>query len=110
MRKSCNHIRYAICTTHVLPQNGILIPETINYSKRSMTGNQTGLLTGREGLLYLPTMTACCFRRHYWRTYALPNGSIVRSLAVKGDRIYIGGQQEIGYFFFDAKGALFINL
>jgi ligand-binding sensor domain-containing protein/DNA-binding CsgD family transcriptional regulator len=110
MRKKLQTILFTLfCTTHVLSQNGILIPETINYSKKVYeSGNQNRAVDQDErGLLYFANDDGLLvFDGTYWRTYALPNGSIVRSLAVKGDRIYIGGQQEIGYFFFDKKGAL----
>lgn len=93
----------------VLAQNGILIPEIINFSKKIYeSGNQNrGMEQDQRGLLYFANDDGLLvFDGTYWRTYHLPNRSIVRSLAVDGDRIYIGGQQEIGYFFFDAKGAL----
>ena len=94
---------------HVLAQNGILIPDIINFSKNVYeSGNQNRAIDqDKRGLLYFANDDGLLvFDGTYWRTYPLPNGSIVRSLAVKDDRIYIGGQQEIGYFFFDEKGAL----
>jgi hypothetical protein len=52
-----------------------------------------------EGLL--------CFDGSFWKTYPLPNKTIVRSIAVtsKG-RVYVGGQGEIGYFESNEKGSL----
>ena len=92
-----------------LAQNGILIPEIINFSKKTYeSGNQNrGSQQDQRGLLYFANDDGLLvFDGTYWHTYPLPNRSIVRSLAVDGDRIYVGGQQEIGYFYFDKKGAL----
>jgi len=98
-----------LATTHVPAQNGILIPEIINYSKKVYeSGNQNRAVDqDKRGLLYFANDDGLLvFDGNYWKTYPLPNGSIVRSLKVADDRIYIGGQQEIGYFFFDRKGGL----
>src|SRR5437773_1305515 len=96
-----------LATTHVPAQNGILIPEIINYSKKVYeSGNQNRAVDqDKRGLLYFANDDGLLvFDGNYWKTYSLPNGSIVRSLKVADDRVYIGGQQEIGYFFFDKKG------
>jgi DNA-binding CsgD family transcriptional regulator len=93
----------------VLSQNGILIPEIINYSKRTYeSGNQTRVIAqDKRGLLYFANDDGLLvFDGTYWKTYPLPNKSIVRSLAVVDDKIFIGGQQDIGYFSFDAHGIL----
>src|SRR5882757_9715787 len=95
--------------TPALSQNGILIPEIINFSKKVYSsGNQNRAIgQDKRGLLYFANADGLLvFDGTYWKTYPLPNGSIVRSLTVAGDRIYVGGQQEIGYFFFDGKGVL----
>jgi len=95
--------------THVFSQNGIQIPEIINFSKKTYeSGNQNrAIAQDRRGLLYFANDDGLLvFDGTWWRTYPLPNGSIVRSLFVQGDRIYIGGQQEIGYFYFDPCGVL----
>jgi DNA-binding CsgD family transcriptional regulator len=52
------------------------------------------------------------FDGNFWRNYALPNNTIVRSLAIDAnDRVYVGGQDEIGYFYPGKNGVLtFISL
>jgi ligand-binding sensor domain-containing protein/DNA-binding CsgD family transcriptional regulator len=95
--------------TTALAQNSILIPEIVNFSKKTYeSGNQNRAIgQDRRGLLYFANDDGLLvFDGTYWKTYPLPNGSIVRSLTVVDDRIYVGGQQEIGYFFFDKKGVL----
>ena len=94
---------------HVLSQSSILIPEIVNFSKKTYeAGNQNRSVDqDRRGLLYFANDDGLLvFDGTYWKTYSLPNGSIVRSLKVIGDRIYVGGQQEIGYFYFDSAGLL----
>lgn len=90
-------------------QTGILIPEIINYTKKIYaSGNQNRFIDrDRRGLFYFANDDGLLvFDGTFWKTYSLPNGSIVRSLAVVDDRIYVGGQQDFGYFDFDEKGAL----
>ena len=109
MRKPFVILFLLLSVLSVLGQNSILIPEIINFSKKIYeSGNQNrSIEQDQRGLLYFANDDGLLvFDGTYWRTYPLPNRSIVRSLAVDGDRIYIGGQQEIGYFSFDAKGAL----
>src|SRR5882757_4356130 len=93
----------------VLSQNGILIPEIINFSKKTYeSGNQNRSIgQDKRGLLYFANDEGLLvFDGTYWKTYPLPNGSIVRSLTVHENKIYVGGQREIGYFFFDERGGL----
>lgn len=55
-------------------------------------GNQDGLLT---------------FDGSYWKIYPLPNKGAVRALAIdQAGRIFVGGQDEVGYFFPDDNGIL----
>lgn len=110
MKKTLLTILYPLfAITHVLSQSSVLIPEIINFSKNTYeSGNQNRAIDqDKRGLLYFANDDGLLvFDGTYWKTYPLPNGSIVRSLTVVDSRIYIGGQQEIGYFFFDGKGAL----
>ncbi len=110
MKKRLSTILFTLFSTvHVLAQNGILIPDIINFSKKIYeSGNQNRAIDqDQRGLLYFANDDGLLvFDGTYWKTYPLPNGCIVRSLAVKDGRIYVGGQQEIGYFFFDEKGVL----
>ena len=92
-----------------LAQSSILVPGIINYSKKAYESGTQNRAIGQDkrGLLYFANDDGLLvFDGTYWKTYPLPNGSIVRSLTVADDRVYIGGQQEIGYFFFDGKGVL----
>jgi len=110
MKKSWLVILFTLfASLHVLSQSSILIPEIVNFSKNTYeAGNQNrGIGQDHRGLLYFANDDGLLvFDGTYWKTYPLPNGSIVRSLEVVDDRIYVGGQQEFGYFFFDSSGVL----
>src|SRR5690606_26523019 len=55
-------------------------------------GNNEGLLT---------------FNGRYWNIFPLPNATVVRSVAIdKYNRIFVGGQDELGYFEADTMGRL----
>jgi ligand-binding sensor domain-containing protein len=91
-------------------QNTIGIPNIINYYKQDYkAGRQTGdIAQDRRGIMYFANNNGLLsFDGTFWRTYALPNATTVRSLAIdKDDRIYVGGQQEFGYFYPGANGEL----
>jgi ligand-binding sensor domain-containing protein len=90
-------------------QNTIGLPQIINFSNNVFQGGtQTWDIrqdaTGRmyfannEGLL--------TYDGSYWKTYQQPNKSILRSIAIDNNRIYAGGQDEIGYYAPDDRGIL----
>jgi len=62
----------------------------------------------QRGLLYFANNDGLLtYDGAYWKLYPLPNKAAIKSLAMdaKG-RIFVGGQDEIGYFFPDAAGIL----
>jgi ligand-binding sensor domain-containing protein/DNA-binding CsgD family transcriptional regulator len=91
-------------------QNTIGIPNIVNYPKMVYQAGSQNWNIGqdRNGIMYFANNAGLLsFDGAFWRTYSLPNKTIVRSLAVAPDgRIYVGGQEEIGYFFPDKKGEL----
>ena len=91
-------------------QNTIGIPNIVNYSKADYkAGNQNfAIAQDEKGIMYFAnTDGLLSFDGTYWRTYPLPNKTIVRSVAVGPQgRIYVGGQKEIGYFSPGANGDL----
>ncbi|MFN5334057.1 MAG: transcriptional regulator, partial [Bacteroidota bacterium] len=107
---------YKILACLLLPflavgQNTIGFPEVINYSRQEYMGGlqnwdveqdaSTGIIffANNEGLL--------SFDGKYWNLYPLPNKTIVRSVksGVSG-KIYVGGQDELGYFAPNPSGIL----
>ncbi|HEX6430861.1 MAG TPA: triple tyrosine motif-containing protein [Niastella sp.] len=91
-------------------QNTIGIPNIINYYKQDYkAGRQNGdIAQDRRGIMYFANDNGLLsYDGTFWRIYPLPNATIVRSLAIdKDDRIYVGGQQEFGYFYPGANGEL----
>ena len=90
-------------------QNTIGLPQIINYSKDDYHGgSQTwNISQDSTGKMYFANNEGLIsFDGNYWKIYPLPNKTIVRSLSIDANRIYVGGQDEIGYFSADSKGIL----
>ena len=91
-------------------QNTIALPEIVNYSKEALKAGTENwdACQDKNGLIYFANNEGLlCFDGTHWRLYPLPNKTIVRSLAPgKDNRIYVGGQDEIGYFSPDSFGQL----
>lgn len=91
-------------------QNTIALPEIINYSKQAYNGGTQNWEIGqdKQGIIYVANNEGLLsFDGTYWKLYPLPNKTNVRSLEVSQDgKIYVGGQDEIGYFSPDKTGSL----
>lgn len=87
------------------------IPEVNNYDRHKYDGgtqtwdiisgkNNRILVANNEGLLQ--------FDGHKWEKYYLPDKTILRSVAYDSllQKIYVGGQDELGYFQPDKNGVL----
>lgn len=102
MRKVISLILFCGYCHLALAQNTIGIPTIINYTRQAYNaGNQNwGIGQDKNGLLYFANNKGLLvFDGTTWRTYPLPDGTIVRSLAIgDSNRIYVGGQGEFGYF------------
>ncbi len=96
--------------TTAFAQNTIGLPEVVNYSKHTYSGGTQNwdIKQDDKGILYFANNEGLLtFDGVYWRNYPLPNKTIVRSLEIGHDgRIYVGGQDEIGYFSPDRNGNL----
>ena len=91
-------------------QNTIGLPLIVNYNKSNFHGGSQTWDIGQDknGLIYFANNEGLIsFDGIYWKTYPLPNRTIMRSIAIdKNDRIYAGGQGEIGFFNADIHGFL----
>ena len=91
-------------------QNTIALPEIISYTKQEYkAGTQNWKMAqDRNGIMYFANNEGLLtYDGSFWRTYSLPNKTIIRSVAIgKDGRIYIGAQSEIGYFTPDRGGRL----
>ncbi|MEO8403519.1 MAG: triple tyrosine motif-containing protein [Chitinophagaceae bacterium] len=91
-------------------QSYIGLREVINYEKQQYNAGAQSweIEQDAEGRVYFANNEGLLsFDGIYWKLYPLPNKSIVRSLEFGSDnRIYVGGQDEIGYFSPDITGKL----
>ncbi|WP_436484547.1 ligand-binding sensor domain-containing protein [Chitinophaga sp. ARDCPP14] len=90
------------CFRMAAGQNTIGLPRIINYSKSDF---QAGIQTwdieqDSKGIMYFANNEGMLtYDGSHWKAYPLPNRTIVRALAIDTvDRIYAGGQGELGYF------------
>jgi len=82
-------------------QNTIGLPQIINYGENDFKGGaQTWKIKqDKWGRMYFANNEGLItFDGKYWKVYQQPNKTILRSIAIHQDRIYAGGQDEIGYF------------
>jgi ligand-binding sensor domain-containing protein/DNA-binding CsgD family transcriptional regulator len=83
-------------------QNTIGLPDITNYSKQTYGGGLQNwdIKQDKNGIVYVANNEGMLsFDGRNWNLYALPNKTIVRSVEIGADnRIYAGGQDELGYF------------
>ncbi len=83
-------------------QNTIGLPDVVNYSKQAYSAGLQNwdIKQDKNGIIYLANNEGLLsFDGRNWNLYALPNKTIVRSVEIGLDnKIYVGGQDELGYF------------
>ncbi|MDB5137995.1 MAG: hypothetical protein JWP37_4598, partial [Mucilaginibacter sp.] len=91
-------------------QNPIGLPNIISYSRSDYNGGlqNRSIAQDKNGILYFANSEGLLsYDGTYWKLYPLPNKTIVRSIAIGDDnKIYVGGQNEVGYFAPDKSGNL----
>lgn len=94
----------------VFGQNTIGFPDIINYSKQTYTAGLQNwdIKQDKNGVMYFANNEGLLtFNGISWNLYPLPNKTIVRSVEIGADnKIYVGGQDEMGYFLPNANGKL----
>ncbi|MFT3934507.1 MAG: triple tyrosine motif-containing protein [Chitinophagaceae bacterium] len=110
MRKILTFFTFLILSCFAWAQNTIGLPEVINYSKQAYrAGTQNwDICQDVNGILYFANNEGLLsFDGTNWKIYPLPNKTIVRSVAIAADnKIYVGGQNEIGFFSPNSAGVL----
>lgn len=90
-----------------LGQNPLGFPLIHNYNKAVFQGGSRtwDIKQDSRGIMYFANNEGLItFNGKYWKRYTLPNHTIIRSIFIdKDDRIYCGGQGELGYFEADAN-------
>ncbi len=93
-----------------LSQNTIGLPNVFNYSKFQYNGGLQSwdIAQDQKGILYFANNEGLLtYDGVYWKTNPLPNKTIVRSIYInKSNRVYVGGQDELGYFEASKTGKL----
>ncbi len=83
-------------------QNTIGLPDVFNYTKQAyLAGLQNwDIKQDKSGVLYFANNEGLLtFNGVNWNLFPLPNKTIVRSVEIGFDnRVYVGGQDELGYF------------
>ncbi|WP_343745040.1 triple tyrosine motif-containing protein [Chitinophaga sp.] len=83
-------------------QNGTGIPAVVNYTKFDYHGGSQNwdIAQDKQGVMYFANNEGLLsFDGSHWKLYPLPNNTVIWSLAISDDgKIYVGGQDEIGYF------------
>ncbi|MGI9138928.1 MAG: triple tyrosine motif-containing protein [Sediminibacterium sp.] len=83
-------------------QNTIGLPDITNFSKIDYNAGLQNwdFKQDKNGIIYVANNEGLLsFDGKYWKSYPLPNKTIVRSLEIGNDnKIYVGGQDEFGYF------------
>ncbi|MFT3749649.1 MAG: triple tyrosine motif-containing protein [Agriterribacter sp.] len=98
-----------LLSINVAAQNTIGLPLVANFNNTIYKGGtQTwDIKQDKSGRMYFANNEGLLiYDGSYWKTYAQPNKTILRSVALDGERIYAGGQDEIGYFAPDEHGVL----
>ncbi|QHS63781.1 ligand-binding sensor domain-containing protein [Chitinophaga agri] len=99
-----------LCTSVTIAQQIIGLPPVINYTRQQYPGGgQTwDLDMDRNGILYFANNEGLMtFNGHSWQILPVPNHTRLRAVKTDTDgRIYIGAQDDFGYYLADADGIL----
>jgi ligand-binding sensor domain-containing protein/DNA-binding CsgD family transcriptional regulator/flagellar biogenesis protein FliO len=91
-------------------QNTIGLPQIVNFGINDFhAGAQTwDIKQDKWGRMYFANNEGLLtYDGNYWKLYAQPNKTILRSIAIDDkNRIYAGGQDEIGFYAADNNGIL----
>jgi len=83
-------------------QNTIGLPDVINYPKQIYNAGLQNwdIRQDKNGIIYVANNEGLLsFDGRNWTLHPLPNKTIVRSVEIGADsKIYVGGQDELGYF------------
>jgi len=105
-----NLLLFVLFPLTILGQNTIGLPDVINYSKQSYAAGLQNwdIKQDKNGIVYIANNEGLLsFDGRYWTLYPLPNRTIVRSVEIGNDnKIYVGGQDELGYFAPASNGRL----
>ncbi len=106
-------ILFVICVltlNEVKAQDPIGLPQVSSFSGVDyMAGTQNwGIAQDKRGLLYFANNEGLLtYNGEYWKLHKFPNKTIIRSIKINQDgKIFVGAQDEIGYYFPNYDGIL----
>ena len=101
---------FCLLPVWVVAQNTIALPEVSNYSKQIYGGGLQNwkIRQDKNSIIYFANNEGLLtYNGKYWNLYPLPNKTIVHSIEIaENGRIYVGGQDEVGYFTPASNGKL----
>ncbi len=110
MKKIILYFLSSVASFAVSGQNTIALPQILNYGVRDFhAGTQTWKIKqDKNGIIYAANNEGLLsFDGKNWNLYPLPNKTIARSIEIGFDnKIYVGGQDELGYFLPSLNGRL----
>ena len=110
LRKMKKLLLFFCLPLYTVGQNTIGLPDVVNYSKQSYSAGLQNwdIKQDKNGIIYLANNEGLLsFDGKNWSLYPLPNKTIVRSVEIGFDnRVYVGGQDELGYFSPASNGVL----
>lgn len=110
MRKVLLYFIFCFTILHLKAQTQIASPQIINYNSEEYNGGVQNwdVAQDNNGIVYFGNNDGLIsFNGSFWNVYRLPNYTVIRSVEIdKKNRIFVGGQDEIGYFFPDKNGVL----
>ena len=110
MKKTLLRCFLIVWAIPALGQNTIGLPDVVNYPKKNYGGGLQNwdISQDSSGIVYVANNEGLLsFDGRYWNLHPLPNRTIARSvLAGRDHKIFVGGQDELGYFYPDAAGRL----
>ena len=110
MNKLLLAIIFCLIGCNVHAQDLLGIPQIVNYNNEQYNAGiqNWDVEQDRNGMLYFGNNEGLLtFNGRYWNLFRLPNYTSVRSVGIDSkNRIYVGGQDEFGYFYPNAQGVL----
>jgi hypothetical protein len=110
MNKLLFAIIFCLIGSNAHAQDLLGIPQVVNYNNEQYNAGiqNWDVEQDRNGILYFGNNEGLLtFNGRYWNLFRLPNYTSVRSVGIDSkNRIYVGGQDEFGYFYPNAQGVL----
>ncbi|WP_040626082.1 triple tyrosine motif-containing protein [Mucilaginibacter paludis] len=91
-------------------QNPVGLQQIVNFTNADYKGGNQNwdIQQDQQGIMYFANNEGLLtYNGQSWKIYSIPSKTVVRSIHIDGSgKIYIGAQDDIGYFFPDGAGIL----